>query len=180
MFNATRANLKRLAGRVLMLDDTPHSIALGAAAGIFLSFTPVIGLHMGLIVGLSLIVRMNRTAGLAAVWVNNPLTVIPVFFFNYLVGAVVLFSEPITWGVFRETVQSSLTHGTWYQNLGAMCLALGRVALEIALPLWVGSLIVATTLAVPTYFVVRRLAEKYQARRRGPTWVEPPDDGSSN
>ena len=180
MFKRTTARVKQLAGRMLMLDDTPHSIALGAAVGIFLSFTPLVGVHMGLVVALSLVIRMNRTAGLMAVWVNNPLTVIPVFFFNYLIGSAVLFWEPITWGVFRGMVQSALTHGTWYQNLWAMCVELGRIALEIALPLWVGSLIVATALAVPTYFVVRRLAEKYQARRRGPTWDEPPEEETAD
>ncbi len=176
MFKRTTARVKDLASRMLMLDDTPHSIALGAAVGIFLSFTPLIGVHMGLVVALSLVIRMNRTVGLAAVWVNNPLTVIPVYFFNYLIGAAVLFWEPITWSVFRDTVRSALTYGTWYQNLGAMCLALGRIAIEFALPLWVGSLIVATALAVPTYFIVRRLAEKYQARSRGPAYVEPPEE----
>ena len=167
MFDYTRTQVKRLIKWLLMLDDTPHSIALGAAVGIFISFTPTFGLHMALVMGLSLVIRMNRTAGLAAAWLNNPLTVVPVFFFNYLIGALVMFHAPMTWGHFREVFAAAIVHETWYHNLGACLLAVGRVTLEIAIPLWVGSLIVATTLSVPTYFVVRRLAEKYQSRSGG-------------
>lgn len=173
MWNYTRDNLKRLVNWLLMLDDTPHSIALGAAVGLWISFTPTIGLHMALVMGLSLLMRMNRAAALAAVWVNNPLTVIPVFFFNYLVGAWVMLSEPITLGHFRDLFASAAVHETWYENLLYICLAAGKATLEIIVPLWVGSLVVATAVAVPAYFIVRRLARKYQNRRRSTS--EDPD-----
>ena len=32
--------------RVLHVDDTPHRIALGVAVGIFVAWTPTVGLHM--------------------------------------------------------------------------------------------------------------------------------------
>ena len=36
----------RLAQRVLTLDDTPHSIALGTAIGMFVGLTPTVGIQM--------------------------------------------------------------------------------------------------------------------------------------
>ncbi len=172
MWNYTRTNLKRLVNWLLQLNDTPHDIALGVAVGLFISFTPTFGLHMALVVGLSLLVRMNRPAALAAVWVNNPVTLIPVFFFNYLVGAWVMLREPVTLAHFRALFAPAAAHEAWYQNLGEFFVALGRAAIEIAIPLWIGSLIVAIVVAVPAYFIVRRLAEKYQARGRGPAASE--------
>ena len=184
MWNYTRNNLKKLVRWLLMLEDTPHSIALGAAVGLFISFTPTVGLHMALVVAVSLVVRMNRMAALAAVWVNNPITLIPVFFFNYLVGAVVTRGHAMTWHNFESMFSTAFAHESWFHNLGAVFLAIGRVALEIAVPLWVGSLIVATALSIPTYFVVRRLAERYRSGKIPPPEPveEPPldEDASSS
>ncbi len=169
MWNYTRNNLKKLFRWLLMLDDTPHSIALGAAVGIFVTFTPTVGLHMALVVALSLVIRMNRAAALTTVWVNNPFTLIPVFFINYLIGAVVCRMEPMTWHNFESKFAAAFSHESWFSNLGEVFLAIGRVALDIAVPLWVGSLIVAVGLSVPTYFIVRRLAERYRARKAAGT-----------
>jgi hypothetical protein len=166
MFQATRDNIRKFFAWLLMLDDTPHSIAMGVAAGVFISFTPTVGLHMALVVLLSLFMRLNRTAGLAAVWLNNPLTALPVFFFNYLIGTWVLLRSPIGWHDFREAVGQALVFEHWYENLAAMFLVLGKLTLEVAGPLWLGSVIVATALAVPAYFTVRRLTTIHQKLRR--------------
>ena len=161
MLRTVRDRLRKFIAWLAMLNDTPHSIAMGAAVGVFISFTPTVGLHMALVFLLSLVIRMNRTAGLAAAWINNPLTVVPEFFFNYLVGTWVLFREPIGWAAFSREVRGALVYEHGYHRLWAMFTVLGRLTLEIAGPLWLGSVIVATTAAVPTYFVVRRLATKY-------------------
>jgi len=168
MFRAIRDSLLRFIAWLAMLDDTPHSIALGAAVGVFISFTPTVGLHMVLVVLLSLFIRMNRTAALASVWLNNPLTLIPVFFFNYLVGTWLLFRRPVGWADFDQAVRTALVYRHWYENAWAMFITLGRLTLEIAWPLWLGSVIVATAISVPTYFVVRWLATKYHRARRPP------------
>jgi len=173
MFQATRDHIRRFLAWLLMLDDTPHSIAMGVAAGVFISLTPTVGLHMALVVVLSLIIRLNRTAGLAAVWLNNPVTMIPVFFFNYLIGTWVLLRPPIRWHEFREAVGRALVFQHWYEKLGAVFFVLGKLTVEVAGPLWLGSVMVATALAVPAYFAVRRLATIRQ-KRAAETGALPP------
>ena len=49
---------------IVMLDDTPHSIALGTAIGLFIAWTPTVGIHMILVVALALLFRANKVAGL--------------------------------------------------------------------------------------------------------------------
>lgn len=162
MFQATRDGILKFFAWLLMLDDTPHSIAMGVAIGVFISFTPTVGLHMALVVMLSFFIRLNRTAGLTAVWLNNPLTAIPVFFFNYLIGTWLLLRPAIHWHEFRETASQALAFEHWYQMLWSVVLGLGKLTLEVAGPLWLGSLLVATVFSVPAYFVVRRLVSARQ------------------
>jgi hypothetical protein len=38
--------LKAIYGKFLMLDDTPHRIALGIAIGVFVAWTPTVGVQM--------------------------------------------------------------------------------------------------------------------------------------
>ena len=162
MFQTTRDNILGFFAWLLMLDDTPHSIAMGVAAGVFISFTPTVGLHMALVVLFSLFIRLNRTAGLAAVWLNNPLTAVPVFFFNYLVGTWLLLRPAIRWQEFRDAASQALAFDHWYQVLWSMFLGLGKLTLEVAGPLWLGSLLMATAVSVPAYFIVRRLVASRQ------------------
>ena len=46
--------------RVLHVDDTPHRIALGIAVGIFITWTPTIGMQMILTVLISALVGANK------------------------------------------------------------------------------------------------------------------------
>ena len=54
--------------RVLHVDDTPHRIALGVAVGIFVTWTPTIGLQMLLCILISALVGANKFVGLPFVW----------------------------------------------------------------------------------------------------------------
>ena len=68
----------RMFRSILMLEDTPHSIALGTAIGLFIAWTPTVGIHMILVVSLALFLRANKVAGLIAVYISNPLTLAPI------------------------------------------------------------------------------------------------------
>ena len=72
--------------RLLALDDTPERIALAFALGVFLAFSPLLGLHtvLGLIIAFAL--GLNRVAVLLGVWVNNPSTMVPIYLAAAYVG----------------------------------------------------------------------------------------------
>ncbi len=60
--------------RLRRLPDEPHRIARGVFAGVFVSFTPLFGLHFLSAAGLAWILRGNILASLLATFVGNPLT----------------------------------------------------------------------------------------------------------
>lgn len=77
--------------RLTRLPDPPHRIARGVFAGVFVSFTPFFGIHLGLGAALSFVIRGNIVAAMLATLVGNPLTFPPIALAsmqlgNYLLG----------------------------------------------------------------------------------------------
>lgn len=60
--------------RLRRLPDAPHRIARGIFAGVFISFSPLFGLHFGAAAILAWIMRGNILASLMATFVGNPIT----------------------------------------------------------------------------------------------------------
>ncbi len=65
------------------------SVASGAALGLFISFMPIFG-QMIITAALAILFRVNLPISLSAVWVSNPLTMAPIYFYTYQVGSWVL------------------------------------------------------------------------------------------
>ena len=76
--------------RILHVDDTPHRLALGLALGIFVAWTPTVGLQMVLVLLLAPLIRANGRVGVPMVWVSNPLTAALIYYPNYLIGRFLL------------------------------------------------------------------------------------------
>jgi len=71
-------NLNKVRERVrhiLHLDETPHDLALAFAAGVFVAFSPFIGLHTVLVLLLAWAFRLNKAVALTGTFVNNPWTI---------------------------------------------------------------------------------------------------------
>ena len=65
--------------RILQLQGSAHSIALGTAIGLFVAMTPTVGLQMIIILIISLLIPANRLAGFIMVYISNPLTMVPIY-----------------------------------------------------------------------------------------------------
>src|SRR5439155_1124216 len=63
----------------LHTDDTPPRAALAFALGVFIAWTPLLGLHTVLALGLAFALGLNRVAVLAGTFVNNPWTLVPIY-----------------------------------------------------------------------------------------------------
>lgn len=137
---------------LLMLDDQPHYIALGAAIGMFVGLTPTVGMQMALVLLIWTIVRplfrFNKMAAVMAVYVSNPLTVVPLYWFNYRVGTL-YFPSTITRKEFVAIFQ--------YDSLPEWWESLKMLFVDVGVPLIAGSLVVATIGGLITYPVVLRL-----------------------
>ncbi len=65
------------------------SVAGGLALGLFIGFMPIFG-QMFISAALAILFRVNLPIAFVAVWISNPLTVAPIFYFAYKIGAWVL------------------------------------------------------------------------------------------
>jgi len=161
--------------RVLHVDDTPHRIALGVAIGIFITWTPTMGIQMILTVLVSAIFRANKAVGVPFVWISNPLTIIPIYYPNYLVGCWLLGRGYEDFS-FIETITRELPEGFW-ASLAAWWTHMGTAFWHVFAPLWVGSIIVGLVLGAITYPLVYYAVVGYRGHRRrhGHGRTAPPD-----
>ena len=62
-----------------------HSVAVAMAAGLFAAWLPL-PLHSFIAIGLAIWLRGYLPLAIAMVWVNNPLTIAPMFYLAYQLG----------------------------------------------------------------------------------------------
>lgn len=154
-----------LVHHILHADDTPHKVALGAAAGMFAAVVPFVGCQTAVAVAIAALLRANKAVCIPMVWVSNPFTVIPLYGTCLYVGRLVLpgahdtdlrhelakLAPPETWAGFLSTdYWSTLIHNMW----------------SLGLELWIGILIVGVVSAILTYFASRWGVAAYRERRR--------------
>lgn len=144
--------------RVLSLDDTPHRIALGVAIGVFVAWTPSIPAQMVSVLALSWLLRANKLVGLPFVWISNPVTIIPIYGPNLLLGQWIL-GKPV--GNFNALYDAMHFETGLIDTTQLWWSAIRPILIE----LWVGSLIVATVLGVLTYFAMYRVIVVWRRRR---------------
>ncbi len=70
-----------------------HSVATAISIGFFICFLPFPG-HTIAVLFAALLLRANLPLTIAAVWVSNPLTMGPMYYFAYIVGTHVLNIPP--------------------------------------------------------------------------------------
>src|SRR4029453_1887036 len=77
--------------RFLTLDDPPERTALAFSLGVFIAFSPFLGLHTILATLIAFIFRFNKVAVYTGTFINNPfLTLVPIIIASYAVGAFIL------------------------------------------------------------------------------------------
>lgn len=79
-----RATLRRL----LAIDDPPERTALAFSIGVFIAFSPFLGLHTIMATALAFMFRFNKIAIYTGTFVNNPIfTLVPIILASYALGA---------------------------------------------------------------------------------------------
>ncbi len=147
--------------RVAYLEDTPHRIALGSAAGILSSTLPIIG-QTFLAMILARIARGNVLASIPWSWISNPLTTLPLWYAGYRIGLWFIPGpqQVLSYADLRELGQRVLD-SSWSGAFTAMASTLGG----ILGPLWIGCTVLGLAMAVPGYFLVHSMVVARQARR---------------
>ena len=85
--------------RILLLEflgreDPQEHVAAAIALGVALGFSPFLGLHLVLALGLATILKVNRLDAALGTFVGNPWTFPPVFALGYRLGRTLLHQDP--------------------------------------------------------------------------------------
>jgi uncharacterized protein (DUF2062 family) len=138
---------------LMTMADTPHSIALGSAIGIFFGFTPLYSLKTLLSIAFAWICRCNKVAAAIAVTVHDvAIFAMPaIYFAEYKLGC---------WALHRPPAQR-----VRFGHLGFSDYVHWHVFQRVIWPALVGSLFLAIPSALVVYVLMRMLI----SRARTPT-----------
>lgn len=160
--------------RLRRLPDTPHRIARGIFAGVFVSFTPFFGLHFVLAAILARAMRGNILAALLATLVGNPLTYVPIAVVSLKTGHFLLGTE------FDEASHRTLA-GKFagaaadlkdnflavFTDAEAQWTNLSRFYDEVFLPYLIGGIVPGVVAGLVAYYLTVPVITAYQNRRKG-------------
>tara|TARA_B100001079_G_scaffold166473_1_gene142828 strand:+ start:460 stop:915 length:456 start_codon:yes stop_codon:yes gene_type:complete len=90
MLRKAHRRLQRALQWIWQQEGTPGQRARGLAAGIFCGCFPIFGLQTLVGIALASVVRGNHLLAAAGTWISNPFTYLPLYWFNYQIGALVL------------------------------------------------------------------------------------------
>ncbi len=129
-----------------------HGVSRAFLIGIFWCFIPM-PFQMAAAALFALWLNANLPLSVALVWISNPITMPPIFYFNYKLGAWLL-GRPVM------DFQFELSVG-WIS---------GRL-MDIGIPLYFGSLVVATVAACTSYLALqflwrRKVRADWERRQR--------------
>ncbi len=149
---------RQLLRYVLSLDDSPHQIALGAAIGMFIGLTPTVGVQMAITLAVYYLClpffRFNCKAAIVMVYISNPLTMVPLYWFDYRVGQALFGGGDVSRSQFAAILNY---HGwaEWWPTIRTLFVDLGWTMIA-------GSLIVGAVGAAVTYPAMRALLTRFR------------------
>jgi uncharacterized protein (DUF2062 family) len=143
---------------LLAIADTPHSIALGSAIGVFFGFTPLYPLKTLLSIGVAWICRCNKVAAAIAVTLHDVLiwAMPAIYVAEYQFGCWML-NRPVAQRVhFYQFRLHDYVH--WH--------VFSRVIWPTFWPAFIGSLFLAVPSAILVYILIRLLISRGRASQK--------------
>jgi uncharacterized protein len=158
MIHWTRDAVRRFLERLLHVHDTPQRTALAFALGVFLGFSPFLGLHTLLGIILAFVLGLNRVAVIVGVYTDLWFFMPQWYAVTTAMGAWLMGTGiPSGYTIrLRNLFELSLLHTEFWHQLGALLKPL-------LWPYLVGSTVGAAMLAGVAYWVALVFIE---ARRR--------------
>lgn len=157
--------------RLRRLPDQPQKIGRGVAAGVFISFTPLHGLHFLAAAGIAWVIGGNILAALLATFVGNPITFPFIAYASTWLGRELLGTHGRLSAkkILNESADASMQvwhnftamfgHGTPHWD------RLGSFYHDIYQPYMVGGLILGIIAAVVAHYLTVPVIRAYHRRR---------------
>jgi uncharacterized protein len=159
-----KRSIRYVLTRLSRLRTSPHSIAIGAAAGVVISFTPFLGFHFILAGLLAWSLRGSLLASALGTFFGNPLTFPFIWVGSYQLGSKILgLDTQLDGGGLLSQLKDAMANiaraswdTIWYaiEPLWPMMLK----------PMAVGGVPMGVVAGVISYYLVKKLAGAYQHR----------------
>lgn len=135
--------------RFIHRRGTPPYLARGLAVGVFAGCFPFFGLQTLFGIALAILFRGHKILSVAGTWVSNPITSIPIYFFNFKIGQWLLGNHEFAFE------KESLLTLSGILDLGS----------EFVITLLLGSLVVGIISAIVAYFSTLQFIDRWQQRQ---------------
>ena len=139
-------SLRYAVKRMLRLKASPHKIAVGCAAGVFASITPLVGIQMVMAGALALVLRGSITAAMLGTLFGNPLSWPLIWGATYALGHAMIGSP----GPAEAAVLKSGADHIW----------------PVLYPMLIGSIPIGLASAAVSYGIVASLADAVRQQRQ--------------
>ena len=151
---------------IIKLRSSPRAIAGGLGLGTFIAFTPTMGIQLILAVIAATFLNFNRAASMIPVWITNPITVAPIYTFNYWLGGRIWDGPPrseVT-GLFLDIGKTMARLDIW--DIQEQILAVLHMGKDVLIPLLLGSLVIGAVTGGLVYIFSLNLLSIFLSRRR--------------
>ena len=150
---------------IIKLRGSPKAIAGGLGLGTFIAFTPTMGVQLILAVVVATFLNLNRPAAMIPVWITNPITVAPIYTFNYWLGCRIWDGPPISevTGLFLDIGKTMARLEIW--DIQEQIFAVLHMGKDVLIPLLLGSLFIGAIIGAVVYVFSLKLLSIVLTRR---------------
>lgn len=156
--------------KVLHIEDSPRKIALGLAIGLFIAWTPLVGLHILLAIVFSTLFRANKFAAFVSIWVSNIFTFFIIYYPAYLLGAFLFHIFAPDRGLSHQQVIEALNKLLSPGNMITGFLTkeywqrFWTLSKTIGPELWIGCTVMGSLVAICGYIVCIKIIKSHRAK----------------
>ncbi len=135
--------------RLVRLNASPHTVALGFAIGVYMSFSPFLGFHLALSGLVAWLLRANIAAAMLGNFLGNPVT------------------YPLMWAAVYQTGAIMMGNASVTEAVDLASLSFDAASLrELFAPFLLGSIPAGILAGLIFYFPVKNGVARFQALRR--------------
>jgi len=137
--------------KLIKISDTPHSISLGFAIGVFSAFTPLIGFHIAIAIFFSWLVNANYLSSVIGTFIGTPITYPFMWISSILIGSIFLSVD----GLDNEL----------FENISFYSWDFFLLIKPFIWPFIIGSTFLGLISSFLSYFLVKKLVILYRKRK---------------
>jgi uncharacterized protein (DUF2062 family) len=146
--------------RLLAIDDPPERTALAFSIGVFIAFSPFLGLHTIMATFVAFVFRFNKIAIYSGTFVNNPfITLVPIIVLSYGLGALIT-GRPLR--IPDEGLQllenPAIFSGEYYKRIFVQSWA-------IVMPYTIGASVLSVVCSLLAYPITLKALRAYRRRK---------------